>query len=84
MEQPKGVEAKLKILGGGMRKSKGLFRINNTIDVCTMISVGNIGKYKVAKKTTKLAINVAKRRTYDDLYQCLSTMEGEKNTYIYI
>ena len=40
MEQPKGVEAKLKILGGGTRKFKDLLRRRkNAIDVCIMIGV---------------------------------------------
>ena len=40
-------------------------------------SVDNIEKYKVAKKTAKRAVSVAKGRTYEDLYQRLSTKEGE-------
>ena len=39
----------------------------------------NIEKYKVAKKTTKLAVSEAKGRAYEDLYQRLSTKQGEKN-----
>jgi hypothetical protein len=40
MEQPKGVEAKLKILDGETRKSKQLSRRRkNAIDVCTMAGV---------------------------------------------
>ena len=41
----------------------------------------NIEKYKVTKKTTKRAVSEAKERTYEDLYQYLSTMEGEKDIY---
>ena len=41
----------------------------------------NIEKYKVAKKTAKRAVNVAKGRAYEDLYQHLSTKEGEKDNY---
>jgi hypothetical protein len=41
----------------------------------------NTEKYKVANTTAKQAISVAKGRMYDDLYQCLSTKEGEKNIY---
>ena len=41
----------------------------------------NIKKYKVAKKTAKQAVSVAKGRAYDDLYQHLSTKEGEKDIY---
>ena len=37
-------------------------------DRCT----NNIEKYKVAKKTGKRAISVAKGRAYEDLYQHLS------------
>ena len=42
-------------------------------------SVDNIEKYKVAKKTAKRAISVAKGRAYEDLYQHLSMKEGEKD-----
>ena len=41
----------------------------------------NIEKYKVAKKTAKLVVSKAKRRAYEDLYQRLSTKEGEKDIY---
>ena len=44
-------------------------------------SVDNIEKYKVAKKTAKRAVSVAKDRAYEDLYQYWSTKEGEKNIY---
>ena len=37
----------------------------------------NIEKYKVAEKTAKRAVSVAKGRAYEDLYQHLSTKEGE-------
>jgi hypothetical protein len=38
VEQPNGVEVKLKILSGGTRMCKGLLRIRkkNAIEVCTM------------------------------------------------
>ena len=39
------------------------------------MSVDNIEKYKVAKKTVKRAVSVAKDRAYEDLYQHLSTKE---------
>jgi hypothetical protein len=39
MEQLKGAEAKVKILGGAIKKSKGLFFKKNVIDICTMIEV---------------------------------------------
>ena len=39
----------------------------------------NIEKYKVAKKTAKRAVSVANDRAYEDLYQYLSTKEGEKD-----
>ena len=40
MEQPNGVEVKLKILGDGMRKSKRAFKEKkNAIEACTMTSV---------------------------------------------
>jgi hypothetical protein len=41
----------------------------------------NIEKYKVAKKTAKRAVSEVKGRAYEDLYQRLSTKEGEKNIY---
>ena len=41
-------------------------------------SVDNIESYKVAKETAKRAVSEAKGRAYDDLYQRLSTKEGEK------
>jgi len=44
-------------------------------------SVDNIKKYKVAKKTAKRAVSVAKGRAYEDLYQHLSTKEGENDIY---
>ena len=44
-------------------------------------SVDNIEKYKVAKRTTKRAVSVANGRAYEDLYQRLSTKEGEKDIY---
>ena len=44
-------------------------------------SVDDIEKYKVAKKTAKRAISVAKGRAYEDLYQRLSMKEGEKDIY---
>ena len=44
-------------------------------------SVDNIEKYKVAKKTAKRAVSVAKGRAYEDLYQHLSTKEAEKDIY---
>ena len=44
-------------------------------------SVDNIEKYKVAKKTAKRAVSVANGRAYEDLYQHLSTNEGEKDIY---
>ena len=42
----------------------------------------NIEKYKVAKKPIKRAVSEAKGRAYEDLYQCLSTKEGENDTFI--
>ena len=37
--------------------------------------------YKLAKRTTKRAVSVAKGKAYDDLYQWLGTKEGEKDIY---
>jgi hypothetical protein len=41
----------------------------------------NIEKYKMAKKTAKRAVSEAKGQAYEDLYQRLSTKEGEKDIY---
>jgi hypothetical protein len=41
----------------------------------------NIDRYKVAKKTARQAMSEAKGQAYDDLYQRLSTKEGEKDVY---
>jgi hypothetical protein len=38
-------------------------------------------RYKDAKKTAKRAVSEAKGRVYDDLYQRLSTKEGENDIY---
>ena len=35
----------------------------------------------MTKKTAKRVVSVAKGRTYEDLYQRLSTKEGEKDIY---
>jgi predicted helicase len=43
--------------------------------------VVNIERYKLAKKTVNRAMSEAKGRAYDDLYQRLSTKEGEKDVY---
>ena len=48
---------------------------------CYNRCANNIEKYKVAKKTVKRAVSVAKGRAYGDLYQHLSMKEGEKNIY---
>ena len=41
----------------------------------------NMHMYKVAKKTAKRAVSEARGRAYEDLYQRLSTKEGEKDVY---
>ena len=63
-------------------KSKGLLRRRKSA-ICLYHdrSVDNIEKYKGAKKTAKRAVSVAKGRAYEDLYQRLSTKEGEKDIY---
>ena len=77
------MEARLKILGGGTRKSK--WAIKEKKECYRRLyhdrSVDNIEKYKVAKKIAKRAVSVAKDRAYEDLYQYLSTKEGEKDIY---
>ncbi|GJN26930.1 hypothetical protein PR202_gb14897 [Eleusine coracana subsp. coracana] len=44
-------------------------------------SATNIEGYKIAKRAAKRAVSVAKGQTYDNLYQRLSTKEGEKDIY---
>ena len=44
-------------------------------------SAANIEGYKLAKRTAKQAVSVAKSKAYDDLYQRLGTKEGEKDIY---
>jgi hypothetical protein len=44
-------------------------------------SADNVERYKVAKKTAKRAVNEARGRMYDGLYQRLGTKEGEKDIY---
>ena len=41
----------------------------------------NVEKYKVAKKTAKRVVSVAKGRAYEVLYRYLSTKEGENDIY---
>ena len=41
-------------------------------------SAANIEGYKLAKRVTKRAVNVAKGKAYDDLYQRLGTKEGRR------
>ena len=38
-------------------------------------------KYKGAKKAAKRAVSEARGRAYEDLYQRLSTKEGERDIY---
>jgi hypothetical protein len=44
-------------------------------------SVDNVERYKVAKKTIKRAVSKVRGQMYDELYQQLSTKEGEKEIY---
>jgi hypothetical protein len=44
-------------------------------------SVDNVERYKVAKKTVKLAVSEVRDQMYDGLYQRLGTKEGEKDIY---
>jgi hypothetical protein len=45
------------------------------------MSVDNIERYKVAKKTAKRAVSEARGQIYDGLYQRLGTKKGEKDIY---
>jgi hypothetical protein len=44
-------------------------------------SATNIEGYRLAKRSAKRAVSVAKGQAFDDLYQRLGTKEGEKNIY---
>jgi hypothetical protein len=44
-------------------------------------SATNIEGYRLAKRSAKRAISVAKGQAFDDLYQRLGTKEGEKDIY---
>jgi hypothetical protein len=44
-------------------------------------SADNIKRYKVAKKTAKRAMNEARGRVYDGLYQQLGTKEWNEGIY---
>jgi hypothetical protein len=44
-------------------------------------SADNVERYKVAKKTAKLAVSKARGPMYDGLYQWLDMKEGEKDIY---
>jgi hypothetical protein len=80
VEQPKGVETKLKILSGGSRKSKGLlWRRKNAIDICTMTGVWR--KAQGSKEDRKASCKCGKGRAYGDLNQCLSTKDREKDLH---
>jgi hypothetical protein len=73
---------KLKRHGGGIRMCKMLLRRRKSVlGVCTWISVDNVERYKVAKKTAKRAVSEARDQMYDGLYQRLGTKEGEKDIY---
>jgi hypothetical protein len=44
-------------------------------------SANNIEKYNIAKKATKRVVMGARGWTYEGLYQCLDTKEGERDIY---
>jgi hypothetical protein len=45
------------------------------------MSMDNVERYKVTKKTTKQAVSEARGQMYNGLYQRLGTKEGEKDIY---
>jgi hypothetical protein len=45
------------------------------------MSVDNVERYKVAKKTAKQAMSEARGQMYDELYQRLGMKQGEKDIY---
>jgi hypothetical protein len=45
------------------------------------MSVDNVERYKVIKKTAKRVVSEARGQMYDGLYQRLGTKEGEKDIY---
>jgi len=52
-------------INGGIDKEKDISRVS----------------YKAAKKVAKKAVDVAKSKTFDRLYQKLETKEGEKEVF---
>jgi hypothetical protein len=46
------------------------------------MSVDNVERYKVAKKTAKRTMSEARDQMYDRLYQQLDMKEGEKDIYM--
>ena len=47
-------------------------------------SAANIKGYKVARRAARRAVSKAKDQSFDDLYQQLSTEEGEKDIYMMV
>ena len=66
-----------------MMRYKGLLRRRRNVSSAPHLnkSAANIEGYKLAKRAAKRAMNVAKGKAYDDLYQRLGTKEGENDIY---
>lgn len=72
------MEGKLKILGGGMRKSKGLYKEEEMVHMYVPCQeCGQHREVQGSKEDYKASLSVAKGRIYEDLYQHLSMMEAE-------
>jgi hypothetical protein len=69
VEQLKGVEAKLNILGGGIKKVQRAIKEKKEYYMCLYHdrSMDNIEKYNEAKKIAKRIVSVAKGRAYENL-----------------
>jgi hypothetical protein len=82
-----------RVTKGGKRETKETWwwneKVQNAIKEkkeCFMrmhldMSVDNVERYKVAKKTAKRAVSEVRDQMYDGLYQRLGTKEGEKDIY---
>jgi hypothetical protein len=66
-----------------MTRCKGLLRRRRSVSKRLHLnkSATNIEGYRLAKRSAKRAVSVAKGQAFDDLYQRLGTKEEEKDIY---
>jgi hypothetical protein len=82
-----------RVIKGGKRETKGTWWWNEKVQNAIKekkecfrrmhldMSVVNVERYKVAKKTAKRTMSEVRGQMYDGLYQRLGTKEGEKDIY---